>query len=276
MSILSTQLEGLTIFQGPLYKYKSLVDGDLERTLDILRENRIYCPKPTQLNDELECKPEMVVGDFNDPAYKNDIEAWVRRCVLYRPVIPTEEEIQKELAQLTPEKLKNLAEESASEYHASIDQQFRIVSFALSHVNEHLWRNYADHFRGVCIQFHLTPWITAYRVKYSDTTPILDLIGKEEFAALDVTALRKRLKWALEDEARLILREPPLPEDPPLVNQMLPFSPKCINAVVFGYKILPEKMRAIIDAIQGRRIPIYMVTGGVPFEKITVQPIGRS
>lgn len=271
-----TQSSGIELFRGPLYKYKSLVGSDFERTVDILRESRIYCPRPSQLNDELECKPDMVIGDFNDPTYKASVEAWVRRCVRHRPVAPTEEEIQQELAQLTPEKLMHMAGESAPEYHAAIDQQFRIVSLALSPANAHLWWDYADRFRGICIQLHLTPWIPAYRVKYSDIVPILDLVDDEGFAALDMTALRKRLKWAPENEARLILREPPLPDDPALVSQMLEFDPQRIKAVAFGYGIDPAKKQAIIDAIQGRGIPLYVVAGGVPLKECELRPIGLS
>ena len=272
----STQLSGIELFRGPLYKYKSLAGNEFERAVDILRENRIYCPKPSQLNDKLECKPDMVIGDFNDPAYKANVEAWVRRCVSHRLVAPTEEEIQQELAQLTPEKLMHMAGEAAPEYHAAIDQQFRIVSLALSPTNAHLWWNYADQFRGVCIQLHLTPWIVAYRVRYSDTVPILDLVDDEGFAALDRTALRKRVKWAPEDEARLILREPPLPEDPVLVNQMLAFDPQRIKAVVFGYRIDPAKKQAITDAIQGRGVPLYIAVGGAPFKELKLHFIGQS
>jgi hypothetical protein len=271
----STQSDGIELFRGPLYKYKSLIGSEFERTVDILRGNRIYCPKPSQLNDELECKPDIVIGDFNDPAYKANVEAWVRRCVRQRPVAPTEQEIQQELAKLTPEKLMHMAGESAPEYHAAIDQQFRIVSFALSPANAHLWWRYADQFRGVCIQFHLTPWIPAYGVKYSDTVPILDLVDDEGFAALDMTALRKRSKWAQEGEARLILREPPLQGDPVLVDQMLTFDPQRIKAIAFGYGIDPTKRKAITDAIKGRGIPLY-VAGGAPFKEIELRSIGQS
>jgi len=272
----SAQLDGIELFRGPLYKYKSLAGREFERTVEILRDNRIYCPKPSQLNDELECKPDLVIGDFNDPAYKANVEAWVRRCVRHRSVEPTEEEIQQELAQLTSEKLRHMAGETAPEYHGAIDQQYRIVSLALSPANSHLWWNYADQFRGVCIQLHLTPWITAYRVRYSDTVPILDLVDDEGFGALDMTALRKRVKWAPEDEARLILREPSLPEDPVLVNQMLAFDPQRIKAVVFGYRTDPAKKQAITDAIQGRGIPLYIAAGGVPFKEFKLHLIGQS
>lgn len=73
----------------------------------------------------------------------------------------------------------------------------------------------------------------------------MDLVDDEGFAALDMTALRKRLKWAPEDEARLILREPPLPGDPVLVNQMLMFDPQRVKDVVFGYRIDPAKGNVI-------------------------------
>jgi hypothetical protein len=194
------------LYRGPLYKYKSLDDKAFDHTMEILRDHRIFVPKPTQLNDPLECKPEMVVGNLGDPAYKASVEAWVRRCVRHRPQQPTEQEIQQELLQLTPDKLAELAALSELEYHSAIDAQYRILSMATAYDNAHLWNAYANNYTGACIQMHLTPWINAYHVKYTDVVPLLDLVDDASFAALDMTGLRKRLKWEVEGEARIILR----------------------------------------------------------------------
>jgi hypothetical protein len=264
------------LYHGPLYKYKALSDATFAHTVEILRDHRIFVPKPTQLNDDLECKPEMVVGDINDANYRASVEAWVRRCVRHRPQSPTEEEIQAELAQLTVDRLKELAGQSGPEYHAAIDQRVRILSMAMAPDNDHLWQAYADGYSGVCIQMRLTPWLNAYRVKYCDEVPILDLADDESFCALDMTALRKRLKWSFEGEARIILQEPALPHDPTLVEQKLLFHPQRIKALVFGYRVDPHKLAELRSMLRGRGIPLYMAHGGVPHRTFALQPLGAS
>ncbi|WP_176097178.1 DUF2971 domain-containing protein [Burkholderia cepacia] len=266
----------IDLYRGPLYKYKSLSDETFAHTVEILREHRIFIPKPTQLNDDLECKPELVVGNFDNPNYRATVEAWVRRCVRHRPEQPTEEEIQHELAQLTVERLKEFAGQSSPEYHAAIDQQVRILSMAIAPDNDHLWQAYADGYSGVCIQMHLTPWLNAYRVKYCDEVPILDLSDDESFCALDMTALRKRLKWSYEGEARIILQEPALPYDPTLVEQKLAFDPHRIKAVVFGYRVEPPKLAKLQSILRGRGVPLYMAYGGVPHRTFEFQALGTS
>lgn len=101
-------------------------------------------------------------------------------------------------------------------------------------------------------------------MKYCDEVPILDLADDESFCALDMTALRKRLKWSYEDEARIILQEPALPHDPTLVEQKLTFDPSSIKAVFFGYRVEPHKLAELQLILRGRGVALYMAYGGVP------------
>jgi len=265
----------ISIHKGPLFKYKSLDGANFDHTLEILRDSRIYCPTPTQLNDKLECKPDIIIGDLNDPQYRRNVEGWARRCIAHRDEQPTEEQIQAELAQLTSERLRELADATAGPYHEAIDRQYRILSMAKSPVNSHLWSEYAADYTGVCIQFDVRHLVTAYNVKYSDEVPLLDLTDNNGFASLNMTALRKRKKWEPEGEARIILREPPYYDQPPLINQKLNFGLKALRAVMFGYRAADEKKRALIDAIRGRNVPLY-IAGGSPFKGVGLRPVGRS
>lgn len=265
----------ISIHRGILFKYKALDGVNLEYTLDILRDSEIYCPRPSKLNDPEECKPDLVIGDLMDPAYWRRIEAWVRRVVAHRDPLPTEDEIQAELAQLTPEKLSEMAGATAGQYHEAVDARYRILSMALSPINGHLWSAYAAEYTGVCIAFDIHPMIaTAYRVSYSDDVPLLDLVDDDGFAALDMTGLRKRKKWEPEGEARFIVSEPALEGDEPLVNQKLPFWPSSIKALIFGYRIEADKKRQLIAAVRGRGIPLIMATGGPPFNRVELQQFG--
>ena len=61
---------GLTLWRGPVYKYKSLEGRGLAQVKEMIRDRVIYCPRPAILNDPLECKPSIVIGDIKDPALR--------------------------------------------------------------------------------------------------------------------------------------------------------------------------------------------------------------
>lgn len=266
----------ISIHRGPLYKYKSLDEANFDHTMEILRDNRIFCPTPRQLNDPEECRPALVIGDLSDREYKAKIEGWARRCIAHRDTQPTEAEIGNELAQLTPEKLAEMAGATAGLYHRAINEQYRILSMALSPLNGHLWSAYAADYTGVCIQLNITPLVAAaYHVKYSDDVPLLDLVDDNGFASLDMTALRKRKAWQPEGEVRFILREPPLTEDRPLVNQKLRLDPESLQAVMFGYRIAEDKKQQLMEVIRGRGVRMF-IAGGPPFLDLTLRYIGHS
>jgi len=50
---------------GHFYKYKSLTPNFLPHTLEIIRDRKIFCPKPSQTNDkDEEFKPQVTVGNY--------------------------------------------------------------------------------------------------------------------------------------------------------------------------------------------------------------------
>lgn len=60
---------GLTLRKGHHYKYKSLCANPVEQVIEILRDSKLYFPSPSQLNDEDEGKPQLVIGDISDRTY---------------------------------------------------------------------------------------------------------------------------------------------------------------------------------------------------------------
>jgi hypothetical protein len=86
---------------------------------------------------------------------------------------------------------------------------------------------------GVSIEFFVDPMLgSAFRVDYSDTLPAIDITNNEEFDALVATGLVKRTDWRNEGEYRLIFRNPPLPSDPPLIDQKLCFPRSVLTRVI--------------------------------------------
>src|SRR6266850_4986972 len=95
------QVQAQVVFaRGFLYKYKPLTGKGFEQVREIVRDSRIFFPRPSQLNDPLECRPSTTIGDITDPNYWPSVEAWVRRCVAHRRPPPREDQIQAELRRL--------------------------------------------------------------------------------------------------------------------------------------------------------------------------------
>lgn len=275
-SLLIPEQAHVTLRRGNLYKYKSLKGSGLDHVIEIIRDCQIYCPRPSQLNDPAECKPQLVIGDIGDPAYWPKVETWVRRCISHRVPPPPELQIQNELASLTQEKLQALVAEASAAYQQAVEVQYRILSLADSCTNHHLWVNYADQYTGVCIRFFVDPFFgSAYRMSYSDEVSALDITLNEGFDALTQTALVKCTAWQNEQEFRLIFREPPLPGDPPLVAQKWSFDRRLMTGLIFGHRVDPAQRDALLKILREHHpnALAFEATGGPPFREVSVRPL---
>ena len=191
----------LTMRRGSLYKYKSLNPPHFDHVIEIIKECMIYIPRPSELNDPEECKPQQTIGDISASTYRPKIEAWIRRCLAHRNPLPSEAEIQTELQQITQTHLEMLVNEATESYHHAIEKRYRILSLSDSRDNHHLWVNYADSYTGICLGFFVDPFFgSAFKVQYADTIPAFDITGDEGFDTIIATALTKRLKWRDEGE----------------------------------------------------------------------------
>jgi len=229
----------------------------------------IYCPRPEQLNDPQECKPQMVIGDIADPAYWPKVEAWVRRCVSHRVPPPDEKEIQAELAGLTQRKLEELVKQSADSYHREVNNQYRILSLSNSVKNHHLWTKYADSYKGVCLDFFVDPMLgSAYAVSYTDEYPALDITNNEGFDAMRQTLLVKRTQWEAEGEYRMVFKEPPMEDDPALVHQRLQFPEPLLKGIIFGAHVAEDHRRFLKKLARFRKSDLAFFTAHPAPEKL--------
>lgn len=266
----------LTMQRGNLYKYKSLKGPGLEHTLEIIRDSKIFVPSPSQLNDTEECKPQQTIGDFSDPLYRQKVEAWVRRCIAHRAPPPSEERIQIELRQLNQARLEVLVKEATIQYQQEVERRYRILSLSDSKTNNHLWSEYADHYQGVCLEFFVCPLLgSAFQVQYRDTIPAFDVTNDENYDTLVATVLTKRVKWSEEHEYRLVLGDPPIKGDPPLIDQKLSFPRTYLKSIIFGYRVGWDDRNRLVEIV--RQVSPHMntleATGGPPFKEITFAPL---
>ena len=239
---------------GYLYKYKPLSGSAFNHVREIISESKIFFPRPSQLNDPKECKPTMSIGDISDPIYRPSVDAWIRRCVAHRVPQPSEAEIQLELASITQGKLVELLGEVDVEYQAAVENRYRILSLADSPVNRHLWDVYANNFNGVCLQFAVNSRFgTAYQVSYTDGKHSLDLTSLDNYEHLVKTGLVKRRKWQKEKEFRLMFGDPPIEDQPLLIDQKYSFHPRHLSAIFIGHKVAAAQRAKLIALAHARK-----------------------
>jgi len=114
--------------------------------------------------------------------------------------------------------------------------------------NDHLWTQYADNYAGVSLEFFVNPTLgSAFEVIYTDAVSALDITDDESIDSLIQTALVKRTEWAPEREYRLVLSEPPIKGDPPLVQQRLQFGEELLTGLIFGDHVDPDQRESLIN-----------------------------
>lgn len=161
-----------------LYKYKSL--RELDHTLDILLNERLYCSSYLELNDPFE-------GLFS---------ASIR--------IPPEERVKYLLLRL-PDSLR--VTKSVSDLPYDSKDRVRICSLSSSPSDILLWSHYADGHKGMAIEFDASGLeATIHRVEYVDELPLYShtLLGMPTPQEL---LTHKTRHWEYEHEYRVICEE---------------------------------------------------------------------
>lgn len=261
----------ITFGRGFFHKYKSLDGKNLNHALEIIETLGIYCPKPSELNDEDEFRPIFTASKLSEEGYRVEIEKWVRRCISTREPIPTEVEIQAELMNLNQDRLDAIALELSKQFYDDVNKKHRVISMTNSPHNHHLWSEYAKDYSGMCFEFRMSPWFaTMYEVEYVNQPKQLDLASNADFEMLKVVALIKNIKWADEKEFRMILSTPSVDDGPVIENNKLQLLPHMITGVYFGFMMDPTHLQILLKAIM-KTIPHvrrFVVYGGVPYREV--------
>ena len=261
----------ITFGRGYFHKYKSLAGNNLNHALEIIEALVIYCPKPSELNDEDEFRPIFTASKLSEEGYRSEIEKWVRRCLSTRNPMPTEEQIQLELNALDQEKLDAIALELSKQFYGDVDKKHRVISMTTSPHNHHLWFEYAKDYSGICFEFRFSPrFTTMYKVDYVNQPKTLDLASNEDFDQLKVVALTKNLKWADEEEFRMVLSVPSIDDGPVVMNNKLQLLPNMLTSIYFGFKMDPNHLQVLLSSIM-RAVPHvrrFIVYGGIPYKDV--------
>ena len=160
-----------------LYKYKGIqTKEDMDRAVDIIKNNRIYIPTRTQLNDPLECKymPKMTFAVAG---------SWVTS---------------------SSHRVHGIVE--------SVMDKYRILSLSADGENLQMWAHYANNYSGICIEFKNQGELAQVQpVKYMYEPPRFKDLFEPDASEVDKWVREsyfiKSGGWSYESEYRILKPE---------------------------------------------------------------------
>ncbi len=202
-----------------LYKYKGIQTiEDMDRAVDIIKNNRIYIPTRTQLNDPLECKyiPQMTFAIAGN---------WITSSA---------------------QRVSYIVE--------SIMDKYRILSLSSDGKNLQMWAHYANNYSGICIEFKNTgEFEQAQSVKYTSEPPDFKTLFELDPPEIDKWVREsyfiKSMGWSYESEYRIIKSES---------EKYLQISDNGIVSVTIGHKLPKNCMDYIYKICKEKSISVYV------------------
>lgn len=225
-----------------LFKYRSISSVEaMQRTLDVIRECRLYWPSPLQFNDPFDCAPAQIYEGSKQEHARNAQRSAVR-LGRGRPRHERRQMKRQALAR-SPKQIVDVMREANS-------QMLKNVGVcSMSAINDHIlmWSHYADAHAGICLGFspslEAIDFACAFPVVYQKKRPVINLIqrSKGEYL-LQKVLLTKADFWAYEQEWRLIDQN-----SGPTLRR---FPAPSLTALILGARILPEDREVVLDAVR--------------------------
>lgn len=137
-------------------------------------------------------------------------------------------------------------------------EKMGIASFSEVYDHEPMWAHYADHFKGMCIQYNLSRLLKGLdedtaitRMMYSEKEPVLlsDSSSAIERARLSLSC--KTVRWASEREWRIFIENKGRSEYGDVAT---------VRRIFLGSRVTPEDQDKVVQAARRLRIPVSKMT----------------
>lgn len=200
-----------------LPKFRSALENGIERLFhyqpykfeyleNTIRRRLIRFSRASGFNDPWDCKPS-----FSVPEERNEIERLVHfmhaASVKHTPkrMDQAEREARTKHYLENPSQLRADLASASAEMWAQMDLRYRIYCLSARSDAQLMWGHYADHHRGVCLEFDVRTrdFSSAIQVNYNAAYPAYSLADKTDISPFHT----KSSDWAYEDEYRLIAQE---------------------------------------------------------------------
>ena len=142
---------------------------------------------------------------------------------------------------------------ASTEMWAQMDRRYRIYCLSARPDSQLMWGHYADHHRGVCLEFDVrTPdFSSAIQVDYNAAYPNFSLIDDSDLSPFHT----KPSDWAYKEEYRLIAHEASeaLRSGTLMTHDdgMFQFSEDALVSVIVGSSASEATTREIADLLRG-------------------------
>ena len=215
-----------------LYKYRSLTN--LERVLDIILNQRLYCSKYEELNDPFE-------GLFIETI--NITMSDFRRMKRFPPLFAK-----------MPIKIEKVRKAKDLNFFDGAIDKIKICSLSSDLKDVRLWSYYADGHKGIVFEVDFTGLeANIHKVKYHKTLPpcpaVRSILGRELAKSHDLFS-HKTEHWEFESEYRIIHESKYLEE-----GEYFDIKGR-IKAVYLGTRT-SDPHRKLLNKIVPSKIPIY-------------------
>jgi hypothetical protein len=187
-----------------LFKYKSMVTAETAaHTLDILKDQRLFCPSPDSFNDPFECQANI---SFDAPVEVKNERA--KEQLMKENPNMTEAEAEAQTSGRWQQVEKN---DNCQEFRRWLYSDTGVVSFSTVKDDILMWAHYAGGHDGVCIEFrctdksHVDFFGQAHPVEYRKELPKINFYTTKPNDKLKALILTKSEHWSYEKEWRIIV-----------------------------------------------------------------------
>ena len=220
-----------------LYKFRGLTPR--ERIEEIFRDQTLYWPCISELNDPFESRPQVVPPQMRNELEKRKVERQAF-ALLRRNGMDRDEAKRRAKISTSPGFLQARANEMTLGLPVALEK-YRVFSLAGNCESILLWSHYAEAHTGICLGFATDnhEFGEAIEVIYAKDLPTLDFFERGNEANLKAMALTKSDEWKYEHEFRMVSQEPTIHGLPMVIDHKYKFSPEHLVEVVMGCNIKP-------------------------------------
>lgn len=239
-----------------LYKFREL--SDRSRIESIFRDQALYWPSVSQLNDPFESKPRIVAPPIRNEIEKRKVERLAYE-LFRRHGLDREEAKRRAKASTMPGFLEKRAEEMTRELPPALEV-YRIFSMAGNCESILLWSHYAKAHTGICLCFASDnqEFGEALEVSYSADLPAIAFFEQGLEANLRAMVLTKSQDWRYEHEYRLVSQEPTARGFFPVLDHRYNFRAKNLVEVIMGCNIAPDDEKFVREMVGLSPTPIKL------------------
>jgi len=228
-----------------LYHYEKFCAEWLTKTLCC---QTIRCSDPAKLNDPWDCKPQFDYRPMaNDPKKRDAMLEFYRNTPAGSDMAnqPIRQQWEQQV-RTSPTALQSVIEDFSRKLEVEICKR-RLYCLVPAPDSILMWSHYADHHRGICLEFHVVNalFLKAWKVAYCSEYPVWVPQDMQDIA-LDVI-LTKSKDWECEQEFRIVGTPNGVGHPLKLDGDYLSLPPRALLSVIVGCRGDYEAVRKIVN-----------------------------